>query len=209
MRAIEILTKAAYKPELFNLAAQIAHGKTLLVGEGNLSFSLSIVGKNVVKPHLISATTIETPERLSAITIENSRALKKIGVRVMHGVDATKLSQRFGTEKFDSIIFQFPHTGTRTPSEHKNPNFILVRDFLRSAKRQLTARGKVIISAVDNPHYRGAFQFEEAARITGFKSPEIYAFNPLSFAGYIHSMTLEDSSAIDAHKNFASWVFRL
>jgi hypothetical protein len=44
--------------------------------------------------------------------------------------------------------------------------------------RQLHQGGKVLISAVDSPHYRGAFQFEEAAYIAGLAPPEFYPFDP-------------------------------
>lgn len=93
-----------------------------------------------------------------------------MGTTVLHGVDATKLSSSFGSWLFDNIVFQFPHTGSREVLEGRNPNFILVRDFLKSAGMQLARGGQVLVAAVDSPHYQGAFQFEEAAKIGKFTS---------------------------------------
>ena len=53
------------------------------------------------------------------------------------------------------------------------------------------------------------FQFEEAAKIAGYKKPEVYAFDPSTFNGYKHTMTHEDESAIDEYNSFSTWVFML
>lgn len=89
-----------------------------------------------------------------------------------------------------------------------NPNFILVRDFLKSAALQLRIGGKVLITAVDSPHYQGAFQFDEAAKIAGFSPPESYSFDPDAFPEYEHTMTHQSGSALDEHQRFRTWVFR-
>ena len=87
--------------------------------------------------------------------------------------------------RFETIIFQFPHTGSREPIEGRNPNFILVRGFLMSVKSLLSASGKVVITAVDSPHYRGALAAKEA----GFAAPLVYSFDPKAYLGYEHTMT--------------------
>lgn len=110
--------------------------------------------------------------------------------------------------KFDTIIFQFPHAGSREPIRGHNPNFVLVRDFLKSASAQLVYGGKVLITAVDSPYYRGAFQFEEAAKLAGFKEAETYPFDPSDFPGYVHTMAHEDGDALSHHDDFSTWVFR-
>lgn len=84
-----------------------------------------------------------------------------------------------------------------------------MRDFLISSASQLQRGGKVIISAVDSPHYHGAFQFEKAAEIAGFKSPEVYTFDPSAFPGYEHSMTHQAGSALEDLDAFSTWVFRM
>ena len=65
-----------------------------------------------------------------------------------------------------------------------NPNHVMIRRFLRSAVSYLTTDGKVLITAVDSPHYQGAFQFDEAAKFAGYEEPETYPFDPSMFPGY-------------------------
>ena len=161
-----------------------------------------------MQPDLLTASTFELLSELSPEAKENAKKLRGLDIKLRHGVDATELSSTFGAELFDNIVFQFPHEGTRDPVEGRNPNFILVRDFLKSVRRHLARGGKVLISAVDSSYYRGAFQFEEAAKIAGFQSPEAYPFDPSKFRGYHHTMIHQDGSALENHDQFATWIFK-
>jgi len=194
--------------ENFDLVAQISSGRCLLVGEGNLSFAKSLLNFQRVSPSKIVATTFERFNSLSEETVANAKYLSAKGVVVLNGVNARKLDVAVGSNKFSTIVFQFPHTGRRHPVEGKNPNYILVRDFLNSAKSHLIQNGLVCISAVDSPHYQGAFQFDKAAASAGYHPPSIYPFAPKRFKGYSHTMTHEDGSALGGHRNFKTWVFR-
>lgn len=193
----------------FNFIAQIASGKTLFVGEGNLSFATSLLGRKGIISDNITATTFEIESELSEKGRNNAQFLSSAGARVLYNVDATKLTNSFGSEIFDNIVFQFPHVGSREPIRGRNPNFVLVGDFLKSAAKQLNPNGTVMISAVDSPHYDGAFSFGEAANLAGFNPPNSYKFNPSQFSGYEHTMTNEDESALEGHKDFKTWVFKL
>jgi len=184
------------------------NAEALIVGEGNLSFTLSLVGMSGITPSRLIATTFENKEELSSDAIANAEVLRRKGVTVLHGVDGSSLASVFGSWRFDTIVFQFPHAGSRDAVEGNNPNFVLVRDFLISAAVQLHRGGKVLISAVDSPHYRVAFQFDEAADIAGFAPPESYPFDPSAFSEYEHTMTHQSGSAIDHHDEFSTWVFR-
>lgn len=197
-----------HKSVSFNFVAGVSQGRTLLVGEGNMSFTLSLAAISGITPSRLIATTFENKEELSSDAIANAEALRRKGITVLHGIDASNLASVFGAWRFDTIVFQFPHAGSRDAVEGHNPNFILVRDFLISAAAQLHRGGKVLISAVDSPHYRGAFQFDEAADIAGFAPPESYPFDPSAFPEYEHTMTHQSGSAIDHHNEFSTWVFR-
>lgn len=191
----------------FNFIDTIVQGRTLLVGEGNLSFSASLIRTGRIIPGWLTATTFENAQNLPLGGEENINSLRAYGINVLHGVDATNLVATFGAFRFDNIIFQFPHTGSRTPVEGHNPNFILIRDFLISASFQLDRNGKVFVSVVNSPHYEGTFQFEKAAKLSGFFPPDIYPFDPSAFPGYEHTMTHQDGSALDNHNKFSTWVF--
>lgn len=202
---ISLLHKATH----FDFIGQVAQGRTLLVGEGNLSFSLNLARSSRIVSSRLLTTTFETNDELSEEAIENAQVLKARGVTVVHGVDATDLGNTFGSWLFDNIIFQFPHVGYRGAEEGRNPNFILIRDFLLSAFSQLHRNGRVLITTANTPHYRGAFQFEEAAETAGFQPPEVYPFDPSQFPGYEHTMTHQSSSALENHDTFSTWIFRI
>jgi hypothetical protein len=187
-----------------------ALGDVLLVGEGNLSFAKSLLHQQpLAQITQMTATTFENGKELSQDAIEAASWLKSSGAMIVHGVDATRLDKKFKQFEYDTIIFQFPHVGSREAKYGHNPNHILVRNFLRSASVCLKPDGKVLITAVNNPHYRGAFQFDDAAVFAGYEVPETYPFDPSDFSGYSHINTNDEESAIEDHRRFATWVFRL
>lgn len=197
------------KSTKFDFVAEVSKGRALLVGEGNFSFALSLANDPKIAANRLIATTFEDKANLSEEATTNVEKIKATGVMILYGVDATKLSAVFGSWLFDNIIFQFPHAGSRDAIEGHNPNFILVRDFLVSAKSQLQRGGKVLISAVDTPHYRGAFQFEEAAKIAGFRQSETYKFDLTKFPEYEHTMTHQAGSALDNQDKFSTFIFKV
>jgi hypothetical protein len=111
--------------------------------------------------------------------------------------------------KFDHVIFQFPYSGNRKSVENNHTNFILVHDFLKSALSRLKSTGSAVISAVDNDYYNNIFQFDKIATILDLKKPIKYLFDPKDFLEYTHTMTNEDGSALENHKKFATWEFKL
>lgn len=188
---------------------QIQQGNTLFVGEGNLSFALSIVKTPGITASNIVSTTYEKASDLSEEAEQNTETLKQSGASVINGIDATKLDRYFLHQKFDTIVFQFPNVGSREPEYGRNPNYILIRDFLKNAVSCLTPNGKILITTVDSPHYQGAFQFEEAAEKTGYSILGSYPFDPESFPGYSHTNTNDDESALEKHDEFKTWIFEL
>ena len=87
-------------------------GKTLLVGEGNLTFTESNIILGRVVPGDVTATVYEKKEQKAPTTQARGERLQDQGVTVEYGVDATKLHE--GAEakpKFDTIVWMFPHPG--------------------------------------------------------------------------------------------------
>ncbi len=189
--------------------SQVQKGKILFVGEGNLSFALSIAKMLGISASNLTATTYEKTNDLSEETQKNVKILKECGASILNGIDATKLSQYFPQQKFDTIVFQFPNAGSREPEYGRNPNYILVRSFLKSAATCLSNNGKILLTAVYTPHYQGAFQFEEAAEKAGYHIMGSYPFDQESFPGYTHTNTNDDDSAIEKHDEFKTWIFEL
>jgi len=192
----------------FDFAHQASLGRTLFLGEGNFSFSLCIAKMlGDVSNNLVS-TIFEHENELPPNAIENRDKLLSLGIQVYYEVDATKLESTFsGVERFDTIIFQFPNVASRDPIEGRNPNFVLLRNFLKSAAHHLTSEGIILISAVDSAHYRGALQPTEAARSSSFKEPICHDFHPSDYPGYTHVMTHQEGDALRGHDEFCTWVF--
>ena len=186
-----------------------ALGDVLLVGEGNLSFSQSLLRLPSAQVMRMTATTFEKERDLNDETMNNARDLKQRGVLVLHDVDATKLEKNLMPYQYDTIIFQFPNVGSRDTKYGRNPNHVLIRSFLRSAAHYLKPSGNIIISAVDSPHYEGAFGFEKAADFAGYDVVETYPFDPSMLPGYSHTNTNDDESALDGHDRFITLVFKI
>lgn len=201
----KMIAPSAKKTSFF--VSQVQQGDTLFVGEGNLSFALSIAKTPGITASNLVATTYEETSDLSEEAQQNAKLLKSSGVSVMNSIDAKKLDQYFPHQKFNTIVFQFPNAGSREPEYGRNPNYILIRDFLKSAVSCLARDGKILITAVDSAHYQGAFQFEEAAAKTGYRIIGSYLFDPETFPGYSHTNTNDDNSALEKHDEFKTWVF--
>ncbi|KAL4585331.1 hypothetical protein LXL04_009949 [Taraxacum kok-saghyz] len=115
--------------------------KILLIGEGDLSFSLCLArafgsARNIV------ATTLDTHQELAkkySNAIENLIELQQRGCVVVCGVDATTMSHHFflTTQRFHRIIYNFPHVGFSFPEDNRcqiTLNKELVKGFLKNAK---------------------------------------------------------------------------
>ena len=192
----------------FNFHKQIDKGPTLFVGEGNLSFSLHFASNRNIRSRFITATTFEPASKLSEEAEKNASQLRMLDASVHHGIDATRLEHHFSNLRFSTIIFNFPNVASRAPKYGRNPNHMLVRKFLMSATNILDKDGLVLISSVDSPHYRGAFQFPLAAEKSGFQESTVYRFYPSNFKGYTHTNTQDEDSALSDYNNFCTWVFQ-
>ena len=184
-------------------------GDTLLAGEGNMSFAKSLLLKPATQITRMIVTIFEKERSLTNEAVNNTNTLKRCGTFVMFGIDATRLEDNFKPDEFDTIIFQFPNVGSRDAKYGHNPNHVLIRKFLRSAVACLKPSGKIMVTAVDSPHYQGVFQFEEAAEFAGCEILETYPFDLSMFPGYSHTNTNDDESALDDYDRFKTWVFGL
>lgn len=191
------------------LGAWCGLGDVLLVGEGNLSFSKSLMAMPQTGVTRVTATVFETERNISDETTKNAQSILHKGGKVLYGIDATRLDKSIARQKFDTIIFQFPNVGSRKSKHGHTSNHVMIRRFLRSAAPYLDEGGKVFITAVDSPHYAGTFKLDEAATFAGYETPQCYPFDPSMFPGYSHTNTNDDKSAINDHKRFSTWVFRL
>ena len=192
----------------YDFISKIKEDSTLLVGEGNLSFTISLVQKLQLLPSLITST-YEDYSELSECARANAKLLKRAGIKVLHGLDATELHKNFYSNAFDTVIFQFLHSGSREGINGINANYVLVKKFITSASYILKTDGVILITIVDSDFYNNTFRFDELAEELRISQPTKYKFNPKDYPEYEHTMTHQDESGIDDYSKFATYEFRL
>lgn len=191
-----------------HIVSRAFSGKTLLVGEGNFSFTASLVFDHHVIPMSITSTIHENSRDISDDAKINARKLSRAGVTVFDNVDATHLDRTFHFQKFDTIIFQFPNAGSREPNRGHNPNHVLVRRFLRSAAEHLLQDGEIIVTVINSSYYDGRFRMDEAAEYAGLKNLYAISFFPGDFPSYSHVNTNDEDSTLKEHQSFETWALQ-
>jgi len=174
--------------------------RILIVGDGNLSFSLSLA--SLVGPVRITATTYDSPEAVVKKYPEaatNIELLSNMGVEVLHRVDATRLQAQTYIQKdagghvvpndgtlpqFDRIIFNFPHAGG---SSHEDivANRALLKGFFESAGRLVKDHiGEIHVSLRRNKFY-DSWKILNVAKATGLMLFKEVPFHVNRFPGYV------------------------
>ncbi|KMT09965.1 hypothetical protein BVRB_5g121820 [Beta vulgaris subsp. vulgaris] len=135
--------------------------KILLVGEGDFSFALSLARAFGTAYNMV-ATSLDSLEMLGKKYnngVENVRELEDRGCIVLHGIDATQMSQHYflSTQRFDRVIYNFPHVGFMFPEDsfcQIKMNKQLVKGFLMNAKLLLMRpKGEVHVSHKEGQPY--------------------------------------------------------
>ncbi|MFI7742535.1 Rossmann-like fold-containing protein [Kocuria rhizosphaericola] len=166
-------------------------GKTLLVGEGNLTFTEAniIVGRAL--PGDITATVYEKKEKKSASTRARAEKLEAQGVTVEFGVDATKLHE--GAEekpKFDTIVWMFPHPGGER-AQAAAAGKALLAAFFASAATRLHPGGKITVTLrkAKRDWYISRWDPVGAAASAGLRLERRLDFEQRDYEGYTHETT--------------------
>ncbi|CAD7954751.1 unnamed protein product [Amoebophrya sp. A25] len=141
--------------------------RILVVGDGDLSFSASLVCYVEDPVWCLTASVIEDEAAFlekydkQGVAQLHQSVIRASGARLLHGVDATKLEEVFGQadntnlrEDFDVIIFNFPYPLSLSESDARGgvqkEAQQLVKMFLSSAEKLLSgARGEIHLSLVN------------------------------------------------------------
>lgn len=117
----------------------------LVVGDGDFTFCGGLVkhrktGSNLVCTSYDSHKTVLKKYPKAKEVLDK---LRSAGAEVLHDVDGTNLRrtlpEKFAKQKFDRIVFNFPHSG----EQRVHLNRALLRNFFDSAKTILQSGGEV------------------------------------------------------------------
>ncbi|KNA13914.1 hypothetical protein SOVF_112300 [Spinacia oleracea] len=165
--------------------------KILLVGEGDFSFALCLA-RTFETAYNMVATSLDSLEILGKKYnngIQNVRELEERGCIVLHGVDATQMSQHYflSTQRFDRIIYNFPHVGFMFPEDSVcqiKLNKGLVKGFLMNAKKLLVMKeGEVHVSHKEGVPY-SQWDLAKKGRKIGLVLHRKVPFRRTDYPGY-------------------------
>ncbi|VTU01421.1 na-ca exchanger integrin-beta4 : Outer membrane adhesin like proteiin OS=Anabaena cylindrica (strain ATCC 27899 / PCC 7122) GN=Anacy_4636 PE=4 SV=1: Cna_B: PKD: Calx-beta: Calx-beta: PT-HINT: DUF2431 [Gemmataceae bacterium] len=190
----------------YDIVSEAAKGTTLLVGEGNLSFSVSLASKPGVDPHNLTPTTYEDEAAAPDGADRNAATLVHLGAKVKFDVDATNLAASYGGAKFHAIVWNFPLRKAATRGQVTPANQSLIADFFRSAAGQLSNDGMVMVTLIDG--YFGRWKVGQAATAAGLTLVDESQFDLKQFSGYKPVTTYSNVTQPD-FSNSKTYFFRL
>ncbi len=170
-------------------------GLTLFLGEGDFSFSRSVVeqlsygqAQHVISSDFSTPALAPGNDMDRYLTyLDNIESLDAMGARVLPTVDAGDLLGHFPNAQFDTIIWNFPHTGGDVMS-----NTNLLQRFFGNVTNVLNPTGKVQVSLSSSPFYN-RFGITSIANEhfddVSFETIVPYSDYSRHFPGYEHTTT--------------------
>uniref|UniRef100_A0ACD5YE46 Uncharacterized protein n=1 Tax=Avena sativa TaxID=4498 RepID=A0ACD5YE46_AVESA len=164
--------------------------RILVVGDGDLSFSLALATAFGSAENLV-ATSLDSYDYLQIVYSEaksNITELKTLGATVLHHVDVTEMKSHadLKVNRFDRIVFNFPHAGftgpetkLRTINSHKE----LVRAFFSNASGLLRPDGEIHV-AHKTGHPYDRWELEQLASESSLVMFEKQPFWQFEYPGY-------------------------
>jgi len=172
----------------------------LLVGEGDFSFSHSLVDHYGC--HNLICTTLESRSTLAEKYPQSSEYVKYLedtGAKMVYSIDATALGhpnkgggnhfRKLGP--FDKIVFNFPHTGglTKDVNRQVRANQELLVGFFKSALGMLGEGGRIVVTIFEGEPYE-LWGIRNLARHAGLGVVRSTRFEWEKFPSYRHARTL-------------------
>lgn len=167
----------------------------LLVGEGDLSFALSLLHDHGCAS--LTATTYDSEVALIEKyphVVDAIRQIKDEDQEVMHDVDAQKLSSNKDLKKkapFDRIIFNFPHIGGVSTDVNRQvrANQALLAAFFQSSIALLKpSTGTVLVTLFESEPYT-LWNVRDLARHAGLTVLRSWKFEREVYPLYKHART--------------------
>jgi len=178
--------------------------RTLVVGDGNFSFCLALLAAGGCLPAQLTATSYDPYELLitkyGEPCSETVSELRRVGCRVVHGVDAMRLGDfqcELGIEEdfsgYDRIVFNNPliegrekvSKEVRDGADYTIQNRYLILAFLRTALPFLAACGEIHVTVKDTAPY----SFWRVDRLALHAPPLTLlrrdVFDPAAYPGFV------------------------
>lgn len=180
----------------------------LIVGDGDLSFSLALSRLLQYHPTRITATVLEVSEVEEFLHRYGPAAANTLAQLKTHfpktslrfNTDATKLEAYSDIDysSVDVLVFNFPHPGGKTNLKYSRR---LLNGFLRSARLVISDQTELhlalarlqsgicvlpsVVSLPSEPHHeKDSWQVLEIAASNGFLVDRLEVFDPFDFPGY-------------------------
>ncbi|RNA06460.1 ferredoxin-fold anticodon-binding domain-containing 1 -like protein [Brachionus plicatilis] len=136
----------------------------MLLGEANFSFTISFL--NYCEPKFITTTCFESKDQLVKYNPElvqnNLNKLSELNVFPLFAIDACNLEKHFAREKFDRVIFMFPHVSGRS---NLKKNRDLMNRFFISCKNVLADENSAIFVSLAKGQGGTSFEMEPEKRL--------------------------------------------
>ena len=192
---------ATHYPLLLPQHARLFHlpCRVLTVGDGNLSFSLSLANmlRTIsTKTSLLQlvATTFDDQSSLHTKypeCIQITKRLERCGAKISHRINAISLPPTLGS--FSTIVFNHPHLGIEDAACHRT----LLAHFFHSGRSLLRSGGRILISLIEGQPERWKL-VEEASRF-GFVLVQQIPLHPLQFPEYEIKRTHSGRTFVGEH----------
>lgn len=190
--------------------------RILIIGDGDLSFSRSLVDTHGCAA-LLATTYDNEAELLEKYpqAQENKDAIEAEEQRVLHGVDATKLGQKEVKKQaggWERVVFNFPHVGGKSTDVNRQVRYnqgmlpslgavafllsqILIMgaemlvSFFKAVTPLLAPHGTVIVTLFEGEPYT-LWNIRDLARHSGLEVQRSFRFQAEAYPGYSHARTL-------------------
>ncbi|KAF2418669.1 hypothetical protein EJ08DRAFT_572444, partial [Tothia fuscella] len=174
------------------------HFPTLLLGEGDLSFTASLILDHGCAN--ITATTFDTKEQLLEKyphASENIKIIEEEGQGLFFGVDATKLGGSVSGKgvrnrgPYRRIVFNFPHTGgvSKDVNRQVRGNQELLAAFFKEVEEGEDTSSSTLVTLFEGEPYT-LWNIRDLARHCGLVVKRSFKFKSEAYPLYKHGRTV-------------------